>query len=102
MLSITLFAKEIAINNFTNLLFLGKNDKGEIKMEIASLVLSAISTLAAVVSAIAAIGAKNEVKKLRNSINGNGNTQVSGDVSVSNSGNNRGVISGVNSGEINM
>ena len=71
-------------------------------MEIASLVLSAISTLAAVVSAIAAIGAKNEVKKLKNSINGNGNTQVSGDVSVSNSGHNRGVISGVNSGEINM
>ena len=71
-------------------------------MEIASLVLSAISTLAAVVSAIAAIGAKNEVKKLKNSINGNGNTQVSGDVSVSKSGNNRGVISGVNSGEINM
>lgn len=97
-----MFAKEIAINSFTNLLFLGKNDKGEIKMEIASLVLSAISTLAAVVSAIAAIGAKNEVKKLKNSINGNGNTQVPGDVSVSNSGNNRGVISGVNSGEINM
>lgn len=71
-------------------------------MEIASLVLSAISTLAAVVSAIAAIGAKNEVKKLKNSINGNGNTQVPGDVLVSNSGNNRGVISGVNSGEINM
>ena len=97
-----MFAKEIAINSFTNLLVLGKNDKGEIKMEIASLVLSAISTLAAVVSAIAAIGAKNEVKKLKNSINGNGNTQVPGDVSVSNSGNNRGVISGVNSGEINM
>lgn len=71
-------------------------------MEIASLVLNAISTLAAVVSAIAAIGAKNEVKKLKNSINGNGNAQVSGDVSVRNSGNNRGVISGVNSGEINM
>ena len=71
-------------------------------MEIASLVLSAISTLAAVVSAIAAVGAKNEVKKLKNSINGNGNTQVPRDVSVSNSGNNRGVISGVNSGEINM
>lgn len=31
-----MFAKEIAINSFTNLLFLGKNDKGEIKMEIAS------------------------------------------------------------------
>lgn len=71
-------------------------------MEIASLVLSAISTIAAVVSAIAAIGAKSEVEKLKNSINGNKNTQIPGDVSVSNGGNNRGVISGVNSGEINM
>lgn len=79
-----------------------KRTEREIYMEIASLVLSAISTLAAVVSAIAAIGAKNEVKKLKNSINGTENTQVSGAVSVSNSGNNRGVISGVNSGEINM
>mgnify|MGYP000075971499 CR=1 FL=1 len=70
-------------------------------MEVASFVLTAISTLAAVVSAIAAIGAKNEVKKLKNSINGNNNTQVSGDVSISSGGNNRGVISGVNSGEIN-
>ena len=70
-------------------------------MEIASLVLSAIGTLAAVVSAIAAIGAKSEVKKLKISITGNKNTQVSGDVSVSNGGNNCGVISGVNTGEIN-
>ncbi len=70
-------------------------------MEVASFVLTAISTLAAVVSAIAAIEAKNEVKKLKNSINGNNNTQVSGDVSISSGGNNRGVISGVNSGEIN-
>lgn len=70
-------------------------------METASFVLNAISTLAAVVSAIATIGAKNEVKKLKNSINGNNNTQVSGDVSISSGGNNRGVISGVNSGEIN-
>lgn len=70
-------------------------------METVSLILSVISTVAAVVSASVAVRAKNEVKKLKNSIRGNGNTQVSGDVSVSNSGNNRGVISGVNSGEIN-
>lgn len=69
-------------------------------MEVASLVLSAISTLAAIISAIAAIGAKSEVRKLKNSFNGNKNAQVSGDLSVSNGGNNRGVISGVNSGEI--
>lgn len=71
-------------------------------MEVASLVLSAISTLAAIVSAIAAIGAKSEVKKLKNSISGDKNTQISGDVSVSNGENNHGIVSGVNSGEINM
>ena len=71
-------------------------------MEVASLILSAISTLAAVISAVAAIKAKDEVMKLRNSIYGNDNTQVSGNVHVENSGGNRGVISGVNSGEINI
>lgn len=71
-------------------------------MEVASLILSAISTLAAVISAVAAIRAKDEVTKLRNSICGNDNTQVSGNVQVENSGGNNGVISGVNSGEINM
>ena len=58
------------------------------------------STIAAVVSAVIAVGAKNEVQKLKNTINGNKNTQISGDVSVSNSGDNNGVISGVNSGDI--
>lgn len=71
-----------------------------ISMDGLSLCLSGISTLAAVVSAVTSIRAKNEVKKLKNIINGNKNTQVSGDVSVSNSGNNEGVISGVNSGAI--
>ena len=71
-------------------------------MEIASLILSAISTFAAVVSAIAAIRAKNEVKKLQNTITGKRNNQISGNVTVENIGENRGVVSGVNSGEINM
>lgn len=71
-------------------------------MEIASLILSAISTLAAVVSAIAAIRAKNEVKKLQNMVVGNRNNQIAGNVSVKNKGENRGIVSGVNSGEINM
>ena len=69
-------------------------------MEELSLLLNAISTLAAVVSAVKEVQAKNEVKKLKNIINGDKNIQVSGDVSVSNSGNNDGVISGVNSGAI--
>lgn len=71
-------------------------------MEIASLILSAISTLAAVVSAIAAIVAKNEVKELRNTISGNKNNQFTGNVTVKNKGENSGVLSGVNSGEIYM
>ena len=50
-------------------------------MEIANLVLTIISTLAAVVSAIAAISAKNEVKELKNQITGNGNVQNCGVVS---------------------
>lgn len=70
-------------------------------MEIVCLVLSIVSTLAAVVSAVTAVCARNEVKKLHNSINGNDNVQLSGSVSVSNGGDNRGIISGVNSGEIN-
>lgn len=68
-------------------------------MEIATLVLSAISTLAAVVSAIAAIRAKDEVSKLNAQL-GNKNVQISGDVRVENEGDNSGVISGVNTGEI--
>ena len=71
-------------------------------MEVASLVLSAISTFAAVISAIAAIKAKDEVMKLRNSIYGNDNTQISGNVHVENGGGKHGVLSGVNSGEINI
>lgn len=69
-------------------------------MEIANLVLTTISTLAAVVSAIAAISAKNEVKKLKNQITGNGNVQNSGTISVNNKGNNQGIMLGVNTGEI--
>lgn len=71
-------------------------------MEITSLVLNIISTLAAVVSAVAALCAKNEVKRLHNSINGNNNVQISGNVPVHNSGDNHGIISGVNSGEIKI
>lgn len=69
-------------------------------MEIASFVLTAISTIATVVSAVAAILAKNEVKKLENQITGNSNAQNPGKISINNQGNNQGIISGVNTGEI--
>lgn len=72
-------------------------------METANLVLTAINTVAMVVSAIAAvltIYAKNEVKKIHNQMTGNNSVQVSGDVSVKNDGDNQGIMSGVNTGEI--
>lgn len=69
-------------------------------MDIANLVLSLISTVAAVVSAYAAISAKHEVTRLKNQISGNDNTQNSGEIDVKNEGTNQGVISGVNTGDI--
>lgn len=69
-------------------------------MEIANLVLTVISTIVAIVSAILAVSAKNEVKKLKKQINGNDNVLNSGKISISNDGNNSGVMSGINNGEI--
>lgn len=69
-------------------------------MEIASFVLATISTIAAVVSAIIAVSAKKEMEVLKNQITGNDNVQNSGKISVNNKGNNQGIISGVNTGEI--
>ena len=69
-------------------------------MDIVNLIISVISTIAAVVSAVAAVSAKNKVKELQNQITGNGNFQNSGKTSVENKGDNHGVVSGVNTGEI--
>lgn len=69
-------------------------------MDVASLILSTVSTIAAVISAITAIQAKNEVRKLSNLLQGNKNIQLSGKLDIKNKGNNSGVISGVNTGEI--
>lgn len=70
-------------------------------MEILSLILAVISTIAAVISAIVAVSTRNEVKKLSNQVNGSGNLQNSGKISIKNHGDNQGIISGVNTGEIN-
>ena len=69
-------------------------------MEIANLVLTIISTIAAVVSAGAALSVNSQVKILNNKISGNRNIQNSGKISVKNQGDNQGIISGVNAGEI--
>lgn len=69
-------------------------------MESASLILSFISTIAAVVSAVVAVSAKHDVKELKSHINGNHNLQNSGRIDINNMGENHGVVSGVNTGEI--
>lgn len=68
-------------------------------MENAMFILTLIGTVASVVSAIVAVRAKNEAKKIVKGIIGNHNVQT-GDVQVKTEGDNYGVISGVNAGEI--
>lgn len=67
-----------------------------------TLILTAIGTVATIISTIVAVSAKNEAEKILNQIKEekNRNVKNSGDVTATNSGNNSGVISGINSGEI--
>ena len=67
-----------------------------------TLILTAIGTAATVVSTIVAVCAKNETKKILKQIKEEKSRNVTsnGDVEVTNNGNNSGVISGINSGEI--
>ena len=67
-----------------------------------TLILTAIGTVATVISTIIAIGAKNEAKKILNQIKEEKSRNVtsSGKVEVTNTGHNSGVISGINTGEI--
>lgn len=62
-------------------------------------VLTLIGTVAAVASAVVAVRAKNEAKQLINSIKGDRNAQA-GNVCAESKGNNQGVITGVNTGDI--
>lgn len=66
------------------------------------MILTAIGTAATVVSTIVAVCAKNEAKKILKQIKEEKSRNVTsnGDVEVTNNGNNSGVISGINSGEI--
>ena len=67
-----------------------------------TLILTAIGTAATVVSTIVAVCAKNEAKKIlkQRKEEKSRNVTSNGDVEVTNNGNNSGVISGINSGEI--
>lgn len=66
-----------------------------------TLILTAIGTAATVVSTIVAVCAKMKQKNIKTDKRRKSrNVTSNGDVEVTNNGNNSGVISGINSGEI--
>lgn len=69
-----------------------------------TLILTAIGTVATVISTIVAVDAKNEAKKILNQVKEEKSRNVtnSGEVEIANKGNNSGVISGINTGEIHL
>lgn len=69
-------------------------------MEYLSLILTAIGTIATIISTIKAIRAKNEANRILENIKVVVN-QSSNLIDITNSGNNSGLISGTNAGEIN-
>lgn len=66
------------------------------------LILNAIGTFATVISTVVAVRAKNETKDILKQIKEEHSRNImnKGNVKVENSGNNSGIISGINSGEI--
>lgn len=74
---------------------------GEVWTIIAT-ILTAIGTIATVISTVVAVRAKNEAKDILKQIKEeqSRNIQNSGKVDIRNKGNNSGIISGINSGEI--
>lgn len=71
-------------------------------MDYWMLILTAIGTTATVISAVIAVKAKNEAKDILKQFKEekSRNIRNSGEVHVVNSGNNSGVLSGINSGDI--
>ena len=66
------------------------------------LILNAIGIFATVISTVVAVRAKNETKDILKQIKEEHSRNImnKGNVKVENSGNNSGIISGINSGEI--
>lgn len=69
-----------------------------------TLILTAIGTVATVISTIVAVSAKNEAKKILKQVKEENSHNVTngGEVEVTNKGNNSGVMSGINTGEIHL
>lgn len=74
-----------------------------ISLDEIMLVLTIIGTIATVISTFLAIKAKNEAKSILREVKNitNKNVTNSGKVEVKNDGMNSGVISGINTGEVN-
>ena len=71
-------------------------------MDYLMLILTVIGTTATVISAVIAVKAKNEAKDILKQIKEEKSRKIrnSGEVRVTNSGSNSGVLSGINSGDI--
>lgn len=67
-----------------------------------TLILTAIGTVATVISTVIAIRAKNEAREILKQIKEERSRNVSnkGNVNIENKGSNSGIMSGINSGEI--
>ena len=67
-----------------------------------TLILNAIGTFATVISTVVAVRAKNETKDILKQIKEEHSRNImnKGNIQVENSGNNSGIISGINSGEM--
>lgn len=67
-----------------------------------TLIFTAIGAISTVISTIIAVRAKNESKKILEQIKEehSRNIENSGNVRISNSGNNSGILNGINSGDI--
>ena len=66
-----------------------------------TLILTAVGTLATIVSTVVAVRAKNEATKILQQIKEESrNITSNGEIDVINNGSNSGIMSGINSGEI--
>lgn len=71
-------------------------------LTVVGTIATVIGTIATIISTVIAVKAKNEAKEIWNHIREekSRNIKSNGQVIVKNSGNNSGILSGINSGEI--
>lgn len=72
-------------------------------LEITMLILTIIGTIATIISTYIAVRAKNEAKNILKEINNHDNRNVSnsGKIEIKSNRGNTGIITGINTGEVN-